>query len=489
MIDKPFNFPPKGQGEAFGLAQELLGNADSRFNYYFQELIYNVQFSQAINKKNNPFKSLHGNLVLNLAKGLIKKVKNNQESDNKFDYLINPSASTFSRNPEQELLHNLVKKTLDKNLRTCVIYGKPSIILPLKKRFVNHPNLKKLSFINPQNEIPRGYQILFKYLAAIAGKLDYQYLSNLLAEHNIHLRWSSEMISNKIYAMLSWLWVANQIEFETAILRVEWESYSFLIKETAKCRGKKTIAFQHGVISHTLDIPVTVSRFLTFGEQSAQFLQSLNQDFAKITGQTNLCNDFRPCGSVIDNIQIIPNNFEQKTVLIIDQSVDRAIGFNGLKEQIKTLDELLEKLLMQENIKKVIIRPHPEATISDAWISCKCHYPDKCDFSNAKFPLDMDISRSSVAIGLFSGALAIAAASGLPTYWLKTVDGYYTGDLSCFDEFTFFSEDILEDIQKIMSSEKLYLERRNRILEVSQQYYKNNQKINFDEHFWQMFIE
>ncbi|CCQ69347.1 hypothetical protein CWATWH0402_6355 [Crocosphaera watsonii WH 0402] len=51
MIDKPFNFPPKGQGEAFGLAQELLGNADSRFNYYFQELIYNVQFSQAINKK------------------------------------------------------------------------------------------------------------------------------------------------------------------------------------------------------------------------------------------------------------------------------------------------------------------------------------------------------------------------------------------------------------------------------------------------------
>ena len=129
-------------------------------------------------------------------------------------------------------------------MRTCVIYGKPSIILPLKKRFVNHPNLKKLSFINPQNEIPRGYQILFKYLAAIAGKLDYQYLSNLLAEHNIHLRWSSEMISNKIYAMLSWLWVANQIEFETAILRVEWESYSFLIKETAKCRGKKTIAFQ-----------------------------------------------------------------------------------------------------------------------------------------------------------------------------------------------------------------------------------------------------
>lgn len=489
MTGKPFNFPPKGKGEAFLLAQKLLGNADSRFNYYFNSLIYTVNFSQKIKKKNNLLKSPNGNTVLNLAKGLIKKVKNNKTSDNKFDYLINPSASTFSRNTEQNLLYNLVKIILDQNFRACVLYGNRSMIRPLKKRFVNHPNVKNLSFINPQNEIPRRYQIIFKYLAQIIGTLDYEYLSNLLAEHNIHFRCSSKKISSKIYAMLSWLWVANQIEFETAILRVEWESYSFLIKETAKCRGKKTIAFQHGVISHTLDIPVTVSRFLTFGEQSAQFLQNLNQDFAKNTGQTNLCNDFRPCGSVIDNIQIIPNNFERKTVLIIDQSVDRAINFNGLKEQIKTLDKLLEKLLMQENIKKVIIRPHPEATISDAWISCKCHYPDKCDFSNAKFPLDMDISRSSVAIGLFSGALAIAAASGLPTYWLKTVDGYYTSDLTCFDKFTFFSEDILEDIQKIMSSEKLYLERRNSILEISKKYYKNNQKVNFDERFWKMFIE
>lgn len=483
-----FVFPKKGKGEAFSVAQELLGKIDSRFNYYFQDLIYNVQFSKKIKSNNNIFANFSGNLLLKPITTFIEKA-NNKDNNSKFDFIINPSSSTFSRHTEQKLLYNITKILLDKKFKVCIIYSNPLMVNFLNKKLASHENINNLSLINPQDKIRKRYRIIFNYLSQIIAKLDYQYLAHVLGEYNIYLRLSSKVLARKIYTMLSWLWFSNQIEFETAILRVEWEPYSFLIKQTAHSRGKKTIAFQHGVISHTLDIPVTVDRFLTFGEQSAQFLQTLNEDFAKITGQTNICTDFRACGSVIDDIKIVPNNFEKKTVLIIDQSVERSVTFNGLQSQIQALEGLIEKLLTEKSIKKVIIRPHPEATISDFWVHCKQNYPDKLELSHAKFQLEMDINRSSVAIGLFSGALGITAASGLPSYWLKTPNGYYTRDLSCFDKFTLFADDILEDIKQIMSSEKLYLERRNTMLKLSQLYYKDNKKVEFDENSWKLLFE
>lgn len=488
MIIESFQFPDQGEGEAFALAQEILGKTDSRLNYYFQDLIYNVQFSQKIKPINNSWKWFNLN---SLIASLLERFKQKQpeKNQNKWDFLINPSASTFSRKTEQDLLNNLIELLLAKNFKICIICLNKVIEINLYKKFKDHSKFQNILFFNPQTQIKSNLKILLKSLSQIIAKIDYRYMANILSQQNIHLRLSSDKLQPKIYAMLVWFWVAHQIDFEVAILRVEWEPYSYLIKETATVRGKKTIAFQHGVISHTLDIPVSVNRFLTFGEQSSQFLKLLNENFAKTTGQTNLCHDFRPCGSVIDDIEVLPNNFIKKTVLIIDQSVERAIQFNGLKPQLKSLEILLEKLLFQEEINKVILRPHPQAGISEFWIACKHNYPEKFELSHPKFSLSMDIRRSSIAIGLFSGALGITAASGLPTYWLKTSDGYYTHDLSCFDELTLSEVKILEDITKIMSSESLYLERRNQGLELSKKYFYNNQKAEFDEKFFKDFLE
>ncbi|ACK64148.1 hypothetical protein PCC8801_0041 [Rippkaea orientalis PCC 8801] len=488
MTIKPFHFPKQGEQEAFVLSQELLGQIDTRFNYYFQNLIFQVEFSKLAQPEHNFLNSLNGNLLLKAIISVIDK-QQPQNKKNKFDFLVNPFGATLVRNAEKKLLYNILEMLLDNNFKIGLICLEQQMLKITKKNFINHKNSQNLSFINPHQKLENYPREIIQNLSLIIAKLDYQYIVHLLREQNIRVKFSSRTLQTKIETMLAWFWVANQIEFETAILRVEWEPYSFLIKETARKRGKKTIAFQHGVISHTLDIPVTVNRFLTFGKQSAQFLQELNQEFAKTTGQTNLCTDFQACGAMIDDIEIQVNNFNKKTVLIVDQSVQRSMSFYGTESQIKVLEILLEKLLMQEEINKVIIRPHPEANISDFWVSCKHSYPDKFELSHPKFKLDMDIKRSSVAIGLFSGALAIAAASGLPTYWLKTPNGYYTRDLSCFDPFALSEEVILEDIITILSSQTLYLERRKAILELSQLYYKDNKKINFDENLLKLLIE
>ncbi|MEA5511311.1 hypothetical protein VB715_16175 [Crocosphaera sp. UHCC 0190] len=487
MMFEDFSFPKKGQAEAFWLSQKILGEVNSRFNYYFSELIYRVKFSDSLSPKKHILRNLNGDILIKIIIFLIK-IKTPKNITDKFDFVINPSFCTFARKPEQELLCNLLELLLQEDFKICVIFRDEIIPRTIKKKLIN-TNIQNLSFINPEDDIESHNKKILKFISKIIAKLDYNYIANLLAQHKIHLQLSSDLLQTKIYTMLAWFWVARKIEFDIAILRVEWETYSFPIKETARWRGKRTIAFQHGVISHTLDVPVTVSRFLTFGEQSAKFLQVLNQEFSSITGQTNICNDFRVCGAIIDDIKIQTNNFEKRTILILDQSVDRAVKFNGLNSQIKALEILLEKLLIQADIDKVIIRPHPEAKISDFWICCKNNYPEKLELSHSQFKLEMDINRSSVAIGLFSGALAIAAASGLPSYWLRTPDCYHTPDLSCFDEFALSENQILEDIKQIMSSEMLYLKRQESTLKVSKVYYNENKKISLNRNFLNLFLE
>lgn len=476
-----FNFPKQGEAEAFWQAQLILGKKDARFNEYFRYLIYNVDFSEPCKSANNSIINyVNGSMIFRVVKFWLEKVKP-FKNKRKFDILLNPSLSTLYRKTEQELLAELIDFFLDKKQKICVLINQPDIPKLIKKKINNKSGFHEILFLNPEEIINKNSQRLLLKIAKVIANLDNKYISNYLQKNNIFFKKNTgNIFQQAVYLHLIWFLTAKEIQFEMAILRVEWDNYSYAIKETANKRGKKVIGFQHGVISHTLDIPVTVDRFFTFGEQSAQLLIKLNNQFSQQTGQTDLCSSFQPCGSIIDNIDVVNNNFNQRTVLFIDQSVDRAIRFNGLEQQIKDLELLIERVLLLKDVKKVVVRPHPEAKHPQFWNLCKDKYADKFELSNSQITLSQDIAHSSVAIGLFSGALTVAASSGLPSYFLSTSNGYYTPDLNCFRDFILPKDLLMETIKKLVTDEEFYQQQKQKCLGQASQYFINNQKLNIN---------
>jgi hypothetical protein len=108
----------------------------------------------------------------------------------------------------------------------------------------------------------------------------------------------------------------------------------------------------------------------------------------------------------------------------------------------------------------------------------------KFEISHSKISLEIDVQRSSVAVGLFSGALIVCAASGLPTYFLSSEIGYYTPDLSCFQEdFVLPLAKIQQKIKLLLSNHEMYLEAREACMHKSSIYFINNQKLRINKEF------
>jgi hypothetical protein len=286
-----------------------------------------------------------------------------------------------------------------------------------------------------------------------------------------------------------WSSIEGMMEFDAVVARCHWLGLCSPVCRTALERGKPVITFQQGVIDHTLDVPVTASKFVAFGNSSARFLSRMNLLFHQAVGRAGPAVDFIPGGCLFDTVWDLPNQFENRTVLVLDDSDPN--GFYGLDLQQRGGLQLARTLLQSgPPLRRVIVRLHPYTINTDLepWKELVREFPNSCELSHSAWTLQEDLKRASVVVGNISGALTVAAASGLPTLFLES-DSYATKDLDCFRPGQTFPPDgAYSQIRSILSDLGAYTDARTIALRNAREYYANGTNLNLNGEFFEKML-
>lgn len=288
----------------------------------------------------------------------------------------------------------------------------------------------------------------------------------------------------------AWERVAPFVEFETAVVRCHWNTLCSAVCQTAMARGKAIITFQQGVIGHTLDVPVTATKYVAFGSASASFLDRVNRRFHQAAQRSEPAVEYISGGSMIDDVHLLPDQFEQKTLLVVDVQVNQG-DFYGVSGQCDALLKLVERLLASDlPFRRIIIRPHPYWTDLEleALQSLARAFSDRCELSHPAWSLEDNLRRSSAAIGIFSGALTVAASGGLPTYFLQTEHGFMTEDLACFASQKVSPDEAFRELGRILCDHGAYEMARNLALKNAREYYAGGKNLDFSDGFFERLL-
>jgi hypothetical protein len=310
------------------------------------------------------------------------------------------------------------------------------------------------------------------------------------------LRPGSGIAENYLYIanlVEAWERMEQYVEFDSVVTRCHWHALCSPVCRTGLRLNKPVITFQQGVITHTLEAPVTASTYVAFGQSSATFLDKMNHSFFKAIGITTPQVRYISGGSLYDNVTRLPDQFEMQSLLVVDVPTPSVqADFYGLRPDCEALLDLVDRLLTESSrLKRVIIRPHP--FWNDLNLEA-CHnlirsHPCRCELSHPSWPLDFDLQRSSAVLGIFSGVLTISSACGLPTIFLRNEKSYATGDLTCFVRAQTFSSDAaFLEITEILSDRKAYSRAREEALRNAREYYANGSNLNLNGSFFNSLL-
>lgn len=283
----------------------------------------------------------------------------------------------------------------------------------------------------------------------------------------------------------AWDLIEPRLRFNAVILRNHWSPLSAVVAARTATSGKEVVTFQHGVISSpTCFFPVVATRCVCFGRSSGELLKAIDKQLAGSTNREHLCRDVVLGGSLFDEITTLPVNIDMGSVLVIDQANPWAGEYYGIEKQFQTLVEVVEALAKQAGaVKKIIIRRHPDNAAMKGWLELLANYPH-VEVSGSASSLDDDLARSSVVLGLFSGALVTAAACGIPALFLWEQGWYYTPDLASFAPHAFVSPaSVIERLEELLSDRSIYQAARTTALETAACYYHENKSCNFEPEF------
>jgi hypothetical protein len=296
------------------------------------------------------------------------------------------------------------------------------------------------------------------------------------------------------YFVESWERLAPRVEFGAVVARCHWHVLCSPVCRTALQRGKPVVTFQQGVISHTLDVPVTASKFVAFGPSSAAFLARMNRAFFQAAGRPEFPAQYVSGGSLYDTITALPDQFDRQTLLLVDVPTDRGQSdFYGLENQCQALLDLAARFLAAPApLRRLIIRPHPYWSNLD-FAACQRlvrQHPENCELSHPAWSLEDDLRRSSVVVGIFSGVLTVASACGLPTVFLQTEGGYATSDLACFaPRQTLLPDAAFCEISRILTDRQAYAEARAAALHNAREYYANGTNLDLNGAFFERLLQ
>lgn len=289
----------------------------------------------------------------------------------------------------------------------------------------------------------------------------------------------------------AWERLADNVEFDAVVARCHWHALCSSVCRTAQERGKPSVTFQQGVIGHSLDVPVTASKYVAFGRASASFLERANKHFFNAAELPEPSVEYVPGGSLIDDLKILPDQFAHQTLLMVDVPTAQA-DFYGVAPQCQALLELADALLSRcASLRRIVIRPHP------FWSNLDfegCHrlarkYPTRCELSHPSWPLDDDLRRSSAVMGIFSGVLTVASACGLPAIFLQTAGGFTTGDLACFSpQQTLLPDEAFSHIDRIFSDRQAYSQARAVAIQNGREYYHEGSNADLSGSFFERLL-
>jgi hypothetical protein len=357
----------------------------------------------------------------------------------------------------------------------CLMPSNASCRGELDRRLVAAGRAKQVTFLDPviaSNSI--GARML-STAGAARSRAALQQIVQVLEPHGLSPSADVKRDFDGIaYFVEAWERLAPWIEFEAVVARCHWNVLCSPVCRTARQRGKSVITFQQGVIAHTLDVPVTASRYVAFGHTSASLLAELNTRFFQAVGKPESPVEYVNGGCIFDTVIDLPDQFDQQTLLMVDVPVP-ACDFYGAESQGTALLQLAQRLLDADlPLRRLVIRPHPYWNNLDLE-ACKRlvrEHPTRCELSHPSWSLEDDLRRSSVVAGIYSGVLTVASACGLPSVFLQTENGFVTADLACFSpNETLLPDAAFRKIAKMLTDPSSYAHARSEALRNAREYY------------------
>lgn len=482
-----FNFPNRGVAEAFAKAQVVLYQASPRFQHYFYSIQKHVSFDTSVSTE-TPVSSWTPTATLTRAAQSLTKLVPKQHYQ--VDVLV-CGIWLWARRQEDGLTVRLLQKLLEQGASVlCLLHEGTSDGIRQQLRAVGPEALDRLHFLDPAGRIGRLDARFQLGMARQKAYEDFDLVQQLLAPHNIQIEASAlpefEWAAARLIEWAAW---APFIKFETALVRCHWLPLCSAVAHTALARQKKVVTLQQGVVGHSLDVPILAHQYLCFGSSSKRMLSEMESAFAEATGGSSICKDYVPVGSLFDPILDLSNNFSQRTVLVLDQSTRWANHLYGLEEQTAALVRLVTLLCTAtKGLRQVVVRPHPASIDSQQWQDLAAQFPERCEISPTSQSLADDLGRASIAVSLFSGASVIAAASGLPSFFLKTANGYHTRDLACCDDQFLDVELLRHTIEQLCTDAETYRTWQYRCRQNASAYYAKNQVCQFEPELMQKIL-
>jgi hypothetical protein len=321
-----------------------------------------------------------------------------------------------------------------------------------------------------------------RYLSASAAPQawrDFCDINDLLgAELTIPARTFSLFLGGMAKRLL-WERLRPLLDYDRLIVRNHFGSLDSVIALDGLLQGKQVITLQHGVISSSGFFPVLADTVITFGEASANFLKQADAHFAQMTGSLPFARRYVPAGSLFDEIADVGDTFAHRTLLVIDQDNVGARRFYGLHGAIEALHQVVRDCATQLKGIHIVYRLHPSARKPPEWVQSIQRKGGDVEVSQG-VPLLQDIARSTVAIGLFSGALTVAAACGVPTVFVWKEGWFYTPDLACFGQCFLSPEEAMDRVWELMTSSTAYAQWQRCAIAGGEGYYSRRQQADLD---------
>lgn len=410
----------------------------------------------------------------------------------KYDVIICPDQH-FSRPTETSFFTRTVLGAAETGAKIlCLLpYDAPCQSF-LHEQLKSAGRTSQVELLDPAISADRVEASLRKRVSAERGREAFARTVRILEPFGISPR--RDVLSHferRAYAIDAWERLAAQIEFDAAIVRCHWFAVSSSICRTALQRNKPVMTFQQGVFCDTLDVPIMATKFVTFGRPSATFIAKANRVFFEAVKKPEPSVEYVNGGCLFDSIVHLPDQFERQSVLMVDLPTPQR-DFYGVEGQSLALLKLAERLLAADlPLRRIVIRPHPFWRDLDLEACRRLirEHPMRCELSHPAWSLEDDLRRSSIAVGIFSGVLTVASASGLPAYFLQTDGGFATGDLDCFSPGqTLLPDDTFREIAKILSSREAYAAARDLALKNGREYYSNGANLDLDAAFFERHL-
>lgn len=474
---------------AFSQIQLLLYRRDTRFQDYFEALASDTLAGPHANASRRSVTDRIINRAIRSA-GRVGQARPRHKI--KTDVLFCPNPG-FGRKTEVRFLIRtlLALAQMDAKVLCLLPAGAPSQD-QLNAELATVGRRGQVVFMDPAAPWDRKESFLLGKSGRIRGRWAFEEAVRILEPHGLSPTREVEGLFERLaYFVEAWERLAPWVEFEAVVARCHWLSLCSPICREARQRGKPVVTFQQGVIGHTLDVPVTASKYVAFGQPSAAFLARMNTAFFQAAGVPEPRVEFVPGGCLVDDVIDLPNQFDRQTVLMVD--VPNAPGdMYGLEDQCQALLQLAERLLESHlPMRRLVIRPHPGWWNLDLEPCQRLarEYSTRCELSHPAWSLEDDLRRSSIVIGILSGVLTVASTCGLPTIFLETDRGFTTGDLACFSpRQTSFPDAALRQIGKLLTDPQAYAEARTEALRNGREYYTNGANLDLSVEFFERLL-